>query len=421
MGAKQPSLRQSAALLSGIRQDLIRIDAALANPDDSGMDPFPAAVRATRMPIVVTNPRRPDNVVVFVNDAFCRLTGYARPEILGRNCRFLQGPDTDPDAVRRIRRAVHSGEPIELDIRNYRRNREPFWNRLHIVPLHDPSGELVYLFASQIDITVERERLEALEWHNRALLAERSARQDADLANAAKSRFLAVASHDIRQPIQTLVLLQGLLLKMVRGQAAEKLVDRMGHTLDSMSGMLGTLLNLSQLEAGAVLPRIACFPINDIFERLTSDFVLAAEAKGLRLRIVPCRLMVTSDPDLLEQMLRNLLGNALKYTRKGKILLGCRRSGAKLQIEIWDTGIGIAKDQLDDIFREYHQLDNASRKSSRGVGLGLSIVQRLGQLLAHPTRVRSTPGKGSVFTVEVMRTPQSARPAPAKSTRAGAG
>ena len=118
--------------------------------------------------------------------------------------------------------------------------------------------------------------------------------------------------------------------------------------------------------------------------------------------MVPCSLSIRSDPRLLEQMIRNLLSNALKYTRRGKVLLGCRRRDGMLSIEVWDTGIGIPDAELQAIFEEYHQLDNAARERSRGLGLGLSIVQRLGNLLGHRVRVRSQPGKGSVFAIEVM-------------------
>lgn len=384
-----------------IRQ-LVRIDAALAGLGVNELDPFAAAVRATRMPILVTNPRRRDSPVVFVNDAFCRLTGYARAEIIGRNCRFLQGKDTDQATVSRLRDAVRAEAQIEVDIRNHRKDGEGFWNRLHIVPLHDARGVLAYYFASQIDITVERERLLTLETHNKALMDERAARQNADLANAAKSRFLAVASHDIRQPIQTMLLLQGLLAKMVHGQPSETLITRMGHTLDAISGMLGTLLDISQIEAGAITPTIGPCHIDDILSGLREAFTFEARAKGLSLRVIPCGLTVQSDPHLLGQMLRNLVANAMKYTSKGKILLGCRRHGGLLAIEIWDTGIGIPIAQQEAIFQAYHQIGNPERTSTRGVGLGLSIVQRLGSLLKHQIRVRSILGKGTVFTIEVM-------------------
>ena len=152
------------------------------------------------------------------------------------------------------------------------------------------------------------------------------------------------------------------------------------------------------------------FPINDLLDRLRDEFSYQAHAQQLVLHVVPCSLTIETDPRLLEQMIRNLLSNALKYTRRGKVLLGCRRRGGKLSIEIWDTGVGIPAGDLQAIFDEYHQLDNAARERSRGLGLGLSIVQSLGRLLDHRVTVRSQPGKGSVFAVEVQLTPQDARP-----------
>jgi PAS domain S-box-containing protein len=148
-----------------------RIGAELLGLDKS-TDPFVSAVRATRMPMIVTNPRLPDNPVVFANDAFIRLTGYRREEILGRNCRFLQGPESDRAAIRRIHDAIAAREPIEIDIRNHRKDGTTFWNRLLIAPVRDAAGELAYFFASQLDVTPERERLAGLESHNAALLAE---------------------------------------------------------------------------------------------------------------------------------------------------------------------------------------------------------------------------------------------------------
>ncbi len=201
--------------------------------------------------------------------------------------------------------------------------------------------------------------------------------------------------------LQTLALLQGLLAKTVEGERAQKLVARLDETLSAMSGMLNTLLDINQIEAGTVRAEIVDFPINDLFERMRDEFTYHAQAQRLALRVVPCGLSIRSDPRLLEQMIRNLLSNALKYTKRGKVLLGCRRHQGMLSIEIWDTGIGIPDEELQAIFEEYHQLDNAARERSRGLGLGLSIVQRLGKLLGHRIRVRSRPGKGSVFAIEV--------------------
>ncbi len=160
---------------------------------DGGTDPFVSAVRATRMPMIITNPRIDDNPVVFANDAFCRLTGYARAEIVGRNCRFLQGLETDRQTVERIREAVSRVEPLEIDVRNHRKNGEPFWNRLLLAPVRDGSGKLAYFFASQVDVTLERERLAGLEIYNAALLAELSDRLRGQEESEARLRFATQA------------------------------------------------------------------------------------------------------------------------------------------------------------------------------------------------------------------------------------
>ena len=228
-----------------------------------------------------------------------------------------------------------------------------------------------------------------------------AAMQEADRANAAKSRFLAAASHDLRQPLQTLALLQGLLAKTVQSPKQQQLVQRVDDTLGAMAGMINTLLDINQIEAGTVRGEISMFPVADLLERLRDEFVYHAEAKSLSLRLVLCSLSVASDPRLLEQILRNLLSNAIKYTENGKILIGCRRRGDQLSIEVWDSGLGIDSTQIDSIFEEYHQVDNVARERVRGLGLGLSIVKRLGDLLGHTVLVRSVLGKGSVFAIDV--------------------
>ena len=199
--------------------------------------------------------------------------------------------------------------------------------------------------------------------------------------------------------------MRGVLARKIHDDKKEEalaLVTRLDETSAAMSGMLNTLLDINQLEAGTVHPQFVNFPINGLLDRLRDEFTYHARAQKLHLMIVGCSLSVYSDPRLLEQMLRNLLSNALKYTRRGKVLLGCRRRGGMLSIEVWDTGIGIAEQDLQAIFGEYHQLGNAARERSLGLGLGLSIVQRLATLLGHPVHVRSQPGKGSVFSIDVM-------------------
>jgi two-component system CheB/CheR fusion protein len=235
-----------------------------------------------------------------------------------------------------------------------------------------------------------------------------AAKLQAESANLGKSRFLAAASHDLRQPLQTLSLLNGLLAKKVREKDTLELVARGDEALMAMSGMLNTLLDINQLEAGVVRPEIGDFLVADLLEPLRTEFAYHAKSKGLGWRVLPCRLAVRTDPRLLEQMVRNLLSNAVKYTRKGRLLLGCRRHGDKLRIEVWDTGLGIPKAQLRAIFEEFHQVDNPVRELSRGLGLGLAIVQRLGDLLGHAVDVRSIEGRGSVFSIEVPLSPAGA-------------
>ena len=228
-----------------------------------------------------------------------------------------------------------------------------------------------------------------------------AAKNQAERANLGKSRFLAAASHDLRQPLQTMTLLQGILSTKVKDADDAKLIVRLGESLDVMSGMLNKLLDINQLEAGIVKPERENFAIDTLLDRLRAEFTDQAKSKGLICRVTSSRQNVYSDPTLLEQMVRNLISNALKYTTHGKILIGCRPRGDNLRIEVWDTGPGIPKGQLKAVFEEFHQLDNPARERARGLGLGLSIVQRLADLLGHAVDVRSRPGKGSVFSIEV--------------------
>ena len=284
---------------------------------------------------------------------------------------------------------LHDLTPVEREIQANGR-----WFMRRVLPYRTEDKGVEGVVITFTDITERKKTRRALE----------AAKQDAERANAAKSRFLSAASHDLRQPLQTLALLQGLLAKAIAGNAgraaAEKLVTRLDETLSAMSGMLNTVLDINQIEAGVVTADVSDVPIGEMLARLHEEYGYLAQAQGLEWCVVPCSLSVHSDPRLLEQMVRNIVSNALKYTKKGRVLLGCRRHGATLRIEVWDTGVGIPADKLDAIFDEYSQLDNAARDRSKGLGLGLAIVQRLADLLGHKVSVRSTRGRGSVFTIE---------------------
>ena len=247
--------------------------------------------------------------------------------------------------------------------------------------------------------------------------ALQAAKSEAERANTGKSRFLAAASHDLRQPLQTISLLQGMLEKRVHDEATLKLVRRLDDTVGNMSSMLDKLLDINQLEAGMVRTEITDFPIDGLLDEMRAVITYHTESNGLALRVIPCGLAVRSDARILEQIVQNLLANAVKYTTTGKILLGCRRRGDKLRIEVWDTGPGIPDAELRAIFEEFHQLDNPARERSKGLGLGLAIVQRLADLLGHKIDVRSRLGVGSVFTIEVPLGRSDAIASPALNSR----
>ena len=313
------------------------------------------------------------------------------PSDIGRPLADLNSLAADSTLMTDAKAVMHSLTPIEREIEA----QSGAWYVRRVLPYRtrdDRAEGVVITFA---DITERRRVADELG----------AAKRQAELANVAKSRFLAAASHDLRQPLQTLALLQGLLAKTVEGDRAQKLVARIDETLSAISGMLNTLLDINQIEAGTVHADMASFPVDALFDRLRDEFTYPAQSKRLALRVISCGLSIHSDQRLLEQIIRNLLSNAIKYTKRGKVLLGCRRHKEMLSIEVWDTGIGIPEEELHAIFEEYHQLDNPARERSRGLGLGLSIVQRLGRLLGHRVRVRSWPGKGSVFAIEVLLTP----------------
>ena len=308
------------------------------------------------------------------------------PADVGRPLADLHSLATDGALLADAGTVLQTLAPIEREIK-----AQSSWYIRRILPYRTQDKGVEGVVITFADITERRRTADALE----------AAKRQAQLANVAKSRFLAAASHDLRQPLQTLTLLHALLAKAVEGEKSQKLVARLGGTLEAMSGMLNTLLDINQIEAGTIRSEVVSFPINDLLDRLKNEFAYHAQAQGLDMRVVSCGLSIRSDPRLLEQMIRNLLSNALKYTKHGKVLLGCRRREGMLSIEIWDTGIGIPDDELQAIFEEYHQLDNAAHDHNRGLGLGLSIVQRLGNLLGHGVRVRSKAGKGSVFVIEI--------------------
>lgn len=284
-----------------------------------------------------------------------------------------------------------------------------------IYTLHDPAynalsgAAILYTFTlmghalnshdavvSAIQLRFENERLIA-ELKTESDLA-RAAQLAAEEANLAKSKFLAAASHDLRQPIHA----QGLFLEVLSGEALSKadharVLASAKAAWQASSDMLNTLLDFSRIDAGVLAPQICSFNLQPLLHRIETEIAPQADSKRLVYRTRDTRLAAQSDPALVELILRNLVSNAVRYTQRGGVLVAVRQRGEQVLLEVWDTGVGIPADHLEDIFREFHQLGNPERDRQKGLGLGLAIVKGLAQELSHELTVRSVVGRGSCF------------------------
>jgi signal transduction histidine kinase/CheY-like chemotaxis protein len=257
---------------------------------------------------------------------------------------------------------------------------------------------VAYYIASKTHHTM-RETL-ALRFENLNLLDELRLEKDrAEQANRDKTRFLASASHDLRQPVHSLALFNEALANEVSEPRASELISYSARAIHSLNELLGSLLDISKLDAGVVTPQCDVFPLQSLLDDIVAELAVQADERGLELRLRPCRVMVNSDPSLLADILRNLIINAIRYTDRGGVLIGCRRRGDTVWLQVWDSGHGIPPEEQDRVFKEFHQLSNPERDRSKGLGLGLAICRRLAILLGHRLVLRSVAGRGTVFTV----------------------
>jgi len=249
--------------------------------------------------------------------------------------------------------------------------------------------------------------------------AARLARAEAEQANLSKTKFLAAASHDLLQPLNAARLFVSALDDLEQPAANRTMVENIDVALASVEDLLAALLDISKLDAGAVTPELADFPVKGLLGSLATEYAPVARERGLDLRVVVSGAVVRSDIRLLRRIVQNFLSNALRYTARGRVLVGCRRVPEGLRIEVWDTGPGIPPDKLDEVFQEFRRLDTpcAASDRHRGIGLGLAIVDRVARMLGHPIGVRSEPGRGSVFSVTV---PSGTRPRPARAPEVAA-
>jgi two-component system, sensor histidine kinase len=242
--------------------------------------------------------------------------------------------------------------------------------------------------------------LVAIPWYVSLLLARlQAARAEAEAANTAKTKFLAAASHDLRQPMQALSMYASVLEERVDDADALRVVHGVQLSVRTLEQLFDSVLDISKIESGVIKPNVTAFALMPLIERVVEAEIAIAGLKNLELRVVRTSASVRSDPSLLERMLKNLVTNAIRYTDRGGIVVGCRRlGGGRLRLEVVDSGVGIPLHEQERIFDEYYQLEGAS---AQGLGLGLPIVKSLGELLGHRVTVRSAAGRGSVFSIEL--------------------
>ena len=267
-------------------------------------------------------------------------------------------------------------------------------------PDQDQNGRVLGCFVLLLDITRER----AFEAQMQA------ARDEAMEAIRSKSRFLAAASHDLRQPLHAMTLFVSALSRRLSGGESGELVGNLDNSLRSLRAMIDTLLDISKLDAGLVKPSLAPLALSDLFAALEPGFSAVARDRGLAFRVVPTAAMVVGDRTLVELAMRNLIANAFKFTRGGGVLLGCRRRRGRIGVAVADTGVGVASDRQARVFEEFHRDKTTPNGPNEGIGLGLSIVQRLAALMGGSVELRSRPGKGSVFTLWLREAAQAPRP-----------
>ena len=274
-------------------------------------------------------------------------------------------------------------------------------------------------FIQIVGLRIRTEEM-ALDVQKQKDIAERE-REVAEAANVAKSSFLAAASHDLRQPIHALGMFVGALRGVPMAPEGRRIVEQIEASTAAMDDLFSALLDVSRLDAGVVAVEKRAFAIGPVLERLCRDHQEEARAKGVSLVWRRCSAMVWSDPVLIERVLRNLVSNAARYTDRGRIVIGCRRRGAAVAVQVLDTGPGIPPDQQQRVFQEYYQLGNPERDRTKGLGLGLAIVRRLANLLDCPLTLHSRPGRGSRFevTIPLARHPSpAAEPEPANASAA---
>lgn len=365
----------------------------------------------------------------FTNKVYEQWYRWPRDSILGLSLREAHSDEHFLRLQPYINRALQ-GESLTFDVAESSvLGKQRFMQRSY-VPNRQSNGEITGIFVLVRDITERRQTADALHQAyqnlegrvrertaeltqlNGQLVSEievrkqvevhlRDAKREAEDANLSKTKFLAAVSHDLLQPLNAARLFTGSLAEQSDVLQSLQLVKNISNSLDDVENLLGTLVDISKLDAGVIKADVSVFAAQHLLDNLAVEYQQVAKSVGLQLDFVCSSVLIKTDIHLLARILRNFLSNAIRYTESGRVLLGCRRRGDSVSIEVWDTGIGIAEDKQEEIFQEFKRGDGQRLKQDRGLGLGLAIVDKITRILGHPIRVSSQLGQGSMFAVSV--------------------
>jgi PAS domain S-box-containing protein len=356
------------------------------------------AIAATTTGITISDPSRADNPLIYVNPAFTDVTGYEEPEVLGRNCRFLQGHDTDPAAVDEIRRSLREGRPCRVVLLNYRKDGTPIWNDLSISPVTGLDGRVSHFIGVQTDATERIRNDERL----------RTATRDAELANAAKSIFLANVSHELRTPLNAVIGYSELLQEEVTDLGADQLLpdlEKINVAGRHLLSLINDVLDLAKIEAGKMELDPGPVDIAELVRDVAGTVEPLMLERGNRFLVdCPVDATIEADATKLRQALLNLLANAAKFTEGGEVSLTVERTDrneGELEFRVRDTGIGMTHAEIQRLFAPFTQAGASVAGTYGGTGLGLALTRDVSRLMGGDVTVQSVPGEGSLFTIRI--------------------
>lgn len=381
-----------------------------------------------------------DLVYEFTNKVYEQWYCWPRGVMLGQSLREAHSEQHYQRLEAYVARAL-AGESVTFEFAETNINNQERYMLRSYVPNRLANGEVVGIFVLIRDITERRRTAEALhqayqnleqrvqertaelttlndqllreiDERSRVELRLREAKREAEQANLSKTKFLAAVSHDLLQPLNAARLFTSALLERREPVANAQLVRNVSNSLQDVENLLGTLVDISKLDAGVIKADVAPFALSELLDNLAAEYAQIARSEGLALHFVGCSVLVRSDMQLLARILRNLLTNAIRYTPSGRLVLGCRRHRQRVSIQVWDSGIGIAENRLEEIFQEFKRGDVQRPNQDRGLGLGLAIVEKIAGILGHRIQVRSWPGKGSMFSIDVPLSATAPKPLP---------